>query len=173
MDPTDPPTSPGDRPPTPGEAIPPAVRRLLERAPSERYLDADGAPSGGGPEATGSIARAVVGAVGPAVIGAVLLIVVASPLAMSEPLVVVAALVGLGAGFGTRLGGATRVPVRRRRAIAVGAALAAVALAEVAVWQLALGMGGVLPFLDFQGQVFGPLAVLQPIAAGVAAWAVA
>ena len=97
----------------------------------------------------------------------------ASPLAVVEPLVLVALLLGLGTGAGTRLGGGSRVPVPRRRAIAVVAALAAVALAEIVVWQLALGEGGVLPFLDYQWLVFGPIAILQPVAAGLAAWATA
>ena len=86
---------------------------------------------------------------------------------------VVALMLGLGTGAGTRLGGGSRVAVRRRRTVAVGAALAAVVLAEIVVWQLALGQGGVLPFLEFQWQVFGPVAVLQPLAAGLAAWATA
>ena len=97
----------------------------------------------------------------------------ASPLAVVEPLVVVALLLGLGTGTGTRLGGGSRVPVRRRRAIAIMAVLAAVVLAEIVVWRLALGEGGVLPFLDYQWLVFGPIAILQPVAAGLAAWATA
>ena len=84
-----------------------------------------------------------------------------------------ALLLGLATGAGRRLGGGTRVPVPRRRAIAVAAALAAVALAEIVVWQLALGEGGVLPFLDYQWLVFGPIAILQPVAAGLAAWSTA
>lgn len=117
--------------------------------------------------------RTLVGAVGPAAIGVAVLVLVGSPLAVSEPLVVVAVLLGLGAGFGARLGGGSRVPVRRRRAIAIAVALAGVAVAEVVVWQLALGEGGVLPFLDYQWLVFGPIAVLQPLAAGLAAWSAA
>jgi hypothetical protein len=100
-------------------------------------------------------------------------VLLASPLAVVEPLVVVALLLGLGTGVGTRLGGGSRVPVPRRRAIAVVAALAAVALAEVVVWQLALGEGGVLPFLDYEWLAFGPIAILQPVAAGLAARATA
>jgi hypothetical protein len=103
----------------------------------------------------------------------VLLVALGSPLAVSEPLVIVALLLGLVTGVGARLGGGGRVPVGRRRAIAVVAALAAVAVAEVAVWQLALAQGGVLSFLDYQGLVFGPIALLQPIVAGTAAWATA
>ena len=117
--------------------------------------------------------RSLVGAVGPGAIGGALLVLFGSPLAVSEPLVVVALLLGLGAGFGARLGGGRRVPVRRRRAIAVAVALAGVAIAEVVIWQLALGEGGVLPFFDYQWLVFGPIALLQPLAAGLAAWSAA
>jgi hypothetical protein len=145
-----------------------ATQRTLERPPSERYVAAEAQPS-----ASGSLPRALAGAVGPAVLGAGLLVLLASPLAVAEPLVIVALLLGLGTGFGTRLGGGSRVPVQRRRAIAVVAALAAVTLAEVVGWQLALGEGGVLPFPDYQWLVFGPTAVLQPVAAGLAAWATA
>jgi hypothetical protein len=145
------------------------AHRPLQRPPSDRYA----AAAETAPDPSGSVPRALVGAVGPAAIGAVLLVLLGSPLALSEPLVIVAVLLGLGTGAGTRLGGGTLVPTRRRRAIAVVVALLAVALAELAVWQLAIGQGGVLPFLDYQGLVFGPIAVLQPIVAGTAAWATA
>lgn len=154
--------------PTPGEVVRPA-QRPLERPPSERY--ATGAEAASPPR--GSMPLALVGAVLPAAIGGGLLVLLGSPLAVSEPLVVVAVLVGLATGLGARFGGGDRVPVRRRRRIAVLAALAAVAIAEVIVWQLALGEGGVLPFLDYQWLVFGPVAVLQPIAAALAAWSAA
>jgi hypothetical protein len=142
---------------------------MLERPPSERYA----AFAARAPGPTGSVPRALGGAVVPAAIGGVLLVLLGSPLAASEPLVLVALLLGLGTGLGTRLGGGTRVPAGRRRTIAVGAALASVAVAEVVVWRLAIGEGGVLPFLDYQLTVFGPIAALQPPVAAVAAWAAA
>jgi hypothetical protein len=152
----------------PGEVVRPA-HRPLDRPPSERYpTDADATP-----RASGSLLLVLVGAILPAAIGGGLLVLLGSPLAVSEPLVVVALLLGLAAGFGARLGGGTRVAVPRRRAIALVAALAAVVIADCVVWQLALGEGGVLPFLDYQWLVFGPIAVLQPLAAGLAAWATA
>ncbi len=167
-----PPSPPSAQPPeaprpTPGEVVRPS-QRTLERPPSERYGPAE-APA----VPRGSLPKAIAGAVVPAGIGGAFLVLLASPLAVVEPLVVVALLLGLGTGIGARLGGGHRVPVPRRRAIAVVAALAAVAVAEIVVWQLALGEGGVLPFLDYQWLVFGPLAILQPVAAGLAAWATA
>lgn len=163
------PTTAGGRP-TPGEVVRPA-QRMLERPPSGRYV-----PSGGTEPSSarsGSLARALVGAIVPAAVGAIVLVVLASPLAVSEPLVVVALLLGLATGGGARLGGGGAVTVGRRRDLAVVVAVAAVAVAEVVVWQLALGEGGVLPFFDYQWTVFGPVALLQPLAAGLAAWATA
>jgi hypothetical protein len=162
--PTPPPVPDAAPKPTPGEVVRPA-QRALERPPSERYAaDAEAASP-----RRGSLPLALVGALVPAAFGCGLLVLLASPLAVSEPLVVVAVLVGLAAGLGARFGGGDVVPVRRRRRIALGAALAAVAVAEVIVWQLALGEGGVLAFFDYQWVVFGPVAALQPIAALLAA----
>lgn len=165
LPPPDPP--PGDPRRTPGDVVR-AGQRTLERPPSERYGAPEPEPSRGG-----SPAKALVGAIVPALVGGGLLVLFAAPLAVAEPLVVVALVLGLATGVGTRLGGGDRVPVPRRRAIAIGAALGSVALAEVVVWQLALGEGGVLPFLDYQWLVFGPTTALQPVAAGLAAWATA
>lgn len=167
-----PPSPPSARPPepsrpTPGEVVRPR-QRALERPPSERY-----GPAEAQPVPRGSLPKALAGAVVPAAIGGAFLVLLASPLAVVEPLVLVALLLGLGTGAGTRLGGGSRVPVPRRQAIAVAAAFGAIALAEIVVWQLALGEGGVLPFLDYQWLVFGPVAILQPVAAGLAAWATA
>jgi hypothetical protein len=141
-------------------------QRLLERPPAERYAAAEAPP---GP--TGSVARALAGAAVPAVVGAALLVLLASPLAVVEPLVVVAVLLGLATGVGTRFGAGTSVGASGRHRIATVVAVAAVAITEVIVWQLALAQGGVLPFVDFQWQVFGPIALLQPFAAGLAALA--
>jgi hypothetical protein len=169
---------PGGPPGRPGEVVPAAARRVLDRAPSERYaaaasasaVAADGAaewpPSGSAP-------RAAVGAIVPAAIGAAILVILASPLALAEPLVAVALVAGLVTGLGARWGGGSAVARGRRRSIAVVLALVAIGVAEVLVWRLALAEGGVLSFLDYELQVFGPLAVLQPLAAGLAAWAAA
>lgn len=167
--PAPPPPPPDATPqPTPGEVVRPA-QRPLERPPSERYATKVGAA----PPPSGSVLRAILGAAVPAAIGGGLLVLLASPLALSEPLVVVALLVGLGTGRGAHFGGGTLVGHRRRRTIGVWFAVAAVALAEVVVWRLAIGEGGVLSFAEYQWLAFGPIAVLQPVAAGLAAWAAA
>ena len=108
-----------------------------------------------------------------AAIGAAILVEVASPMALSEPLVVVAVLLGVATGIATRLGAGTSVPASRRRALAVAVTLVAVGVAEFIVWRLALSEGGVLGFVDYQLEVFGPIAILQPIAAAIGAAATA
>jgi hypothetical protein len=155
--------------PTPGETVPPTVRRVLDRPPSERY----GAEEPSSRTPTGSLPRAAVFAILAGAIGVAILVEVASPMALSEPLVVVAALLGATTGIATRLGAGTSVPASRRRALAVVVALVAVGIAEFIVWRLALAEGGVLGFVDYQREVFGPIAVLQPVAAGIGAAATA
>ena len=131
------------------------------------------APPASSGRLVGSSPRAAVGAAIPAIAGAALLVLLASPLALVEPLVVIAVALGLAAGFGARWGGGNATPRSHRRAIAVVVAVIAVALAEFVVWRLALAEGGVLPIVDYEVQVFGPVALLQPLSAGIAAWATA
>ena len=152
----------------PGETVPAATRRTLDRPPSERY-GGDTAP----PEPSGSWAHAVVAAVVPALAGVALLVVLASPLAMSEPLVLVALAVGVAVGRGARWGGGTAVPAPQRRAIASIVVLIALAGAQVVIWRLAIGEGGVLPLVDYLLTVFGPVAPLELVVGTVAAWAAA
>jgi hypothetical protein len=160
---------PGARPsPVPGEAVPPAARRRLERPPSDRFAIHEPEPV-----PTGSTVRSIVGAAVAGLAGAAVLVILASPLALSGPLVVVALAAGLAAGRGARWGGGRRVSTRRRRAIATAIVVAAIAAAQVIVWQLALAEGGVLPFGEYLLQVFGPVAPLELVAAGLAAWAAA
>ena len=162
---------PGARRAPPGEVVPPA-HRILDHAPSDRYASASATPTAHEP-LTGSAARAAVGAILPAAIGTTILVVLASPLALVEPLVVVAVLLGLAAGLGARWGGGSATPRSRRRLIGVGVAVVGVAVAEFIVWRLALAEGGVLAVVDYELQVFGPIAVLQPLSAALAAWATA
>jgi hypothetical protein len=154
--------------PTPGETVPPAARRRLERPPSDRFALAEAEP-----DRSGSIPRAFVAAAVASLAGAAILVVLASPLALSEPLVLVALVTGLVAGRGARWGGGGVVSTRRRRMIATSIVLAAIAAAQVVVWQLAIGEGGVLPLGEYLVAVFGPVAPLELVAAGAAAWATA
>ncbi len=161
--------TPGRRPnPVPGEAVPPAARRRLERPPSDRYAIRE-------PETTptGSTIRAVVGATVASLVGAAIVVILASPLALSEPLVLVALATGLAAGHAARWGAGRVASSRRRRAIAALVVIAAIAGAQIVVWQLAIAEGGVLPLADYLLTVFGPVAPLELVAAGAAAWATA
>jgi hypothetical protein len=154
------------RSPVPGEAVPPAARRRLERPPSDRYAirEPETAP-------TGSFARAIVAAAVASLAGAGIVVILASPLALSEPLVLVALATGLAAGRAARWGGGGVVSGRVRRTIATSIVIAAIAAAQVVVWQLAIAEGGVLPLGDYLLAVFGPVAPLELVAAGLAAWA--
>jgi hypothetical protein len=156
------------RRPDSGEAVPAAVRRRLEHPPSDRFA----VPSPE-PDVHGSLPRTVAGAALPGLAGAVLLMVLASPLAVSEPLVLVALLTGIAAGRGARWGGARAVSPQRRRAIATAAVLLGIAAAQIVIWQLAIAEGGVLPLGEYLVAVFGPVAPLELIAGGAAAWATA
>jgi hypothetical protein len=169
---TDEPTSselPRPRPnPVPGETLPPAARRRLEHPPSDRFAVSDLEP-----ESTGSLVRAIVGAAVSSLAGAATIVILASPLALSEPLVLVALVTGLIAGRAARSGGGRAVSRRSRRTIAAAIVLGAIAGAQIVVWQLALSEGGVLPLGEYLLQVFGPVAPLELVAAGAAAWATA
>ena len=65
---------------------------------------------------------------------------------------------------------ATSLAPRRRIVIAVGLALAAVVLAQVGLWQYGLTEGGVLSFVDYLSEVYGPLVPLEVVIAAVLAW---
>jgi hypothetical protein len=71
-----------------------------------------------------------------------------------------------------RLGAGTTLTSGRRRWLAAGLAVAGVLLGQIGLWLFARTEGGVLPIVDYLGQTFGPLVVLQIVAAGLAAaWA--
>ena len=54
--------------------------------------------------------------------------------------------------------------------IALALALGAVALGQLGLWQYGRSEGGVLGPLDYLGQVYGPLVLVEFAAAGVIAW---
>ncbi len=161
------------RPREQGEVVPTAVRRTLARAPSERYGPIHGTDEGRDAPPHGSLRGALIGAIVPAVVGWAALVVLGSPLALAEPLALVALGLGVATGLGARRGGGTALERRRRRMLAVSVALIAVFVAEIVVWRLALAQGGDLAFPDYELQAFGPVAVLQPVVAGIAAWSAA
>ena len=54
--------------------------------------------------------------------------------------------------------------------VALALALGAVALGQIGLWQYGRSEGGVLDPLDYLGQVYGPLVLVEFAAAGVIAW---
>jgi hypothetical protein len=164
---TEPPTADAPAappPPTPGE-------RRLAHPPSDRYRPVEPAPEETDPGESGaSVARGVVLAIVAGIVGAVVIVLLGGVLAISAGLVVVAAAIGWLVGAALRYGARDTIVARRRVILAVVIALTAVVLAQIGLWQYALREGGVLPLLDYLGEVFGPLVPLEAVAAVVVAW---
>jgi len=153
----------------PGE-VPP--RRLLERAPSERFgaggpTPAHGPAAAGGRE-TGGLRRAALLGLGAAAIGSAIHVACAVLLLATGGLLIVAATLGFVVGAFVRHGAGSRVGAGTRRLLAVSLALAAVAAALAANWGLS---GAYLGPLDFLDQVYGLLVPLQFAAAATGALA--
>jgi hypothetical protein len=169
---------PGDRPP----------RRLLERAPSERYTAGGpagtapsaagaarseaGSPRAGGiaagPGDAGSVPRAFLLGLVAAAIGATVHVAVAVLLLATGGLLVVAATLGFVVGALVRKGAGLRVRAGARRSLGVTLAIAAIAAALAVNWALS---GAYLGPFDFLDQVYGPLVPLQVAAAAAGALA--
>jgi hypothetical protein len=166
--PADPPTAPAG-PPTssPGE-------RRLAYPPSDRYRAAEAAATAAEeadePDPNASVARGVALATAVAIAGAVAIVVLGGVLTLTEVLLIVAGFTGLGVGLALRWGAAEHLAGRRRVVIALGLALGAVALGQLGLWQYGRSEGGVLAPLDYLGQVYGPLVLVEFAAAGVIAW---
>jgi hypothetical protein len=164
-------------PPTPDEAPPttssPGERRLA-RPPSDRYREAEAATSAAETEAAvdpaASVARGVALASAVAISGAAAIVFLGGVLSFTEVLLVVAGFTGGGVGISLRWGAGDRLAGRRRVAIALALALVAVALGQLGLWQYGRTEGGVLGPLDYLGQVYGPLVLVEFAAAGVLAW---
>src|SRR5437870_1427073 len=150
---------------SPGE-VPPAGPRRLERPPSERYRDTEGAAT---ELRGGSLRRAIALAVPPAFAGAAAFTALAGPLAVDAGLVIVCGAMGLAIGRAVWLGGGTVVSGGRRVGVAVLIFVLALVGAELATWQFALAEGGVLGPVDYLGQTFGGLVVLEFLAGLVGA----
>jgi hypothetical protein len=160
---TDPETSQAPAP-SPGE-------RRLARPPSDRYREAEArAAAADAGDAAASVARGVAAATVIAIVGAVVIVLFGGVLTVTDGLLVVAGFTGGGVGIGLRWGAGERLPRPRRLVIALILAVAAVGLGQLGVWQYARTEGGVLPLLDYLGQVYGPLALLEFATAAVLAW---
>lgn len=147
--------------PDPGE-------RRLARPPSERYDAPPDVVADTGP--SGSPRRGLAWGSAAAVVGAGLTIILGGVIAISAGLLVLWASAGNAIGLATRIGGGTDLPAPRRTWLAVGLAVAGVALGQVGLWWYAASEGGVLALVDYLSSTFGVLVPLQALLAAGAAW---
>jgi hypothetical protein len=159
------------------DAVPPTPNpgeRRLARPPSDRYREAEEAAATAEAEAAvdpaASVARGVALAAAVGVFGAAAIVFLGGVLALTEILLVVAGFTGGGVGIALRWGAGEKLVGRRRVAVALAMALGAVALGQLGLWQYGRSEGGVLGPLDYLGQVYGPLVLVEFAAAGVLAW---
>jgi hypothetical protein len=154
-------------PSSPGE-------RRLARPPSDRYRETEAAMAAAEAQAAvdpdASVGRGVALAIAVAISGAAAIVFLGGFLAFTEILLVVAGFTGGGVGIALRWGAGDHLAGRRRVVIALVLALAGVALGQLGLWQYGRIEGGVLGPLDYLGQVYGPLVLLEFAAAGVVAW---
>jgi hypothetical protein len=149
----------GGVPAEPGE-------RRLERPPSDRYTPAVPEPRSDG---AGSRGRAITYAALAALAGAVAITVGGGLLAMTAGLLVIAVALGwaVAAALSTSPGDGTRT---RRTALAAGMAAIGVALGQLGLWLVARQEGGTLGLIEYLGEVFGILVLLQLVIAVAVAW---
>jgi hypothetical protein len=157
-------------PPAPGE------QRRLAHPPSDRYraaeakAAADAAPR---PDPSASVARGVAIATAIALVGAAAVVVLGGVATVTTGLIVVAGTIGFGVAVALQLGAGGRLARGRRIMLAVALTLFSVGLGQVGIWQYALTEGGVLPLVDYLGEVFGPLVIVEFVVGGVVAWVAA
>ena len=105
-----------------------------------------------------------------AVVGAAAIVYLGGVLAISAGLIPVAGGLGWAIGAALRWGAGEHLSKRSRVGAAIGLAIAAIALAQLGLWQFARSEGGVLPPLDYLLEVFGPLVPLELGAGTLLAW---
>jgi hypothetical protein len=157
---------------TSGETAPPAARRQLDRAPSDRFARLRrGSDLAGIPAEGGSPIRAILMGVLGASIGTIIFLVLAVVFSFSAGLIVVAIFTGRFAGLFVRAGAAGTLSSPARVALSVVIFLIAQTVAIVVTWMAAGLEGGVLPLGDYLGQVYGtPLISLEFMLGTLMAW---
>jgi hypothetical protein len=105
-----------------------------------------------------------------AVVGGLVVTVAGGVVAITAGLLVIAAVIGWATAVAVVVGagGSGRRSTRARSAAVL--AVVGVALGQVGLWLLGREEGGVLPLLDYLGEVFGYLVPLELGIAGVVAW---
>ena len=164
--------------PSPSESpTPPAPveQRRLAHPPSDRYLAepvaGDGERSGG--DRSASVARGVAIAIALTLVSAAAIVVLGGVATVTTGLIVVAGAIGFGVAVALQLGAGGHLSPGRRIGLAVGLTIAAVALGQFGIWRYALTEGGVLPLIDYLGDVFGPVVIVEFVVGAVVAWVVA
>ena len=154
--------------PSPGE-------RRLAHPPSDRYrvAEARAAAAADTADPAASLARGVAVATVVVILGAVAIVLLGGVLTITTGLLVVAGATGWGIAAALGIGAGEHLSSRRRVALAVALGVGAVALGQLGLWQYARTEGGVLPPLEYLGEVFGLLVPLEFAAAVVVAWLVA
>lgn len=173
-DPNDPPATSSSAPPA-ADADPPRTpgERRLARPPSDRYRAAEAAAAAApseAPDPAASLPRGIAVASASAVAGAAAVVLFGGVLTLSAGLVVVAAATGWAVAQGLRVGAREHLAPGRRRTLALALALVATVLGQAGLWFYARAVGGVLPPLDYLGEVYGALVPLQVAAATLVAW---
>jgi len=108
-----------------------------------------------------------------AIAGAAATVVLGGIVTLTGGLVGVAIATGWAVAAGLRFGAGIHLAGSRRAWIAVGIAVAGVALGQLGLWLYARTEGGVLPLPEYLLEVFGILVPAQVAAAALAAWVTA
>ena len=119
------------------------------------------------------MARGLAVALVVAFLGALAIIVLGAVATITSGLIVVAGAIGFGVAVALQVGAGSHLSRGRRVGLAVGLTVAAIALAQLGIWQYARAEGGVLPLVDYLGEVFGPLVIVEFVIGGVVAWVAA
>ncbi len=155
------PAGPGATDADPGE-------RRLSRPPSDRYRAAEARAVPTMRPVSPRRGLAIVAVV--EVVGAVAITILGGVLTLTGGLLAVAAILGWATAIALRFGAGTTIDARRRAWLALAIALGGVALGQLGLWLYGRTEGGVLPLVDYLGEVFGPLVPIQAVIAGAVAW---
>jgi hypothetical protein len=162
--------------PDPGPGSPPTAalpgERRLAHPPSDRYRAAEAGAAEAAeaaPDPAASIPRGLTIAIVAGLFGAGAIVFVGGVVTLTTGLLAIAGLTGLAIAIGLVFGAGDRLDRRRRVTLAVGLALASVALGQLGLWQYGRSEGGVLPLIEYLAEVFGLLVPAEFLAAGIVA----
>lgn len=154
----------------------PGEQRRLDRPPSDRYREAEeksAANAAARAESSASLARGLAIAIALGLVGAAAIVVLGGIATVTTGLIVVAGAIGFGVAVALQLGAGSQLSPGRRIGLAVALTVASVALGQIGIWRYALAEGGVLSLIDYLGEVFGPVVIVEFVVGAVVAWLVA